>query len=65
MRVLSHYERTWPHPRRRTDDPVDRRLVAVVRRALRDPVGADERAEHVAERVWEWLAEGDPPETGR
>ncbi len=55
----SHYEKTWPHPKPKVDDSVDPRLVAVVRRALRDPVDPARLPDHVAERVWAWLAEGD------
>lgn len=58
-RTLSHYEKTWPHPHPRPDDSVDPRLIAVVRRALRDPIDPARQAEHVAGRVWAWLAEGD------
>jgi hypothetical protein len=63
VRTLTHYEQTWPHPKHRPADPVDPRLVAVVRRTLLTQLDmaddVDEIAAKVADRVWAWLAEGD------
>lgn len=63
MKTLTHYDKTWPHPHQKLDDPVDPRLVRVISRALRTAPDAGRDvgpvAEHVAQRVWDWLAEGD------
>lgn len=52
---------SWPQPKPRRSDPVDPRMIRVIRRALlaSDQADVEATAEQVAARVWDWLAEGD------
>jgi hypothetical protein len=53
---------SWPHPKP-PPDPVDARLVRVIRRVLAPAWGGrpdlERCAQDVAGAVWDWLAEGD------